>query len=233
MLRGIFCTGEAQPSSAARSRSMSSALTQRSQIGAARRKSLTTPWHSAWRSPMRPWASRGGAFCAIACIQGLCDELRVGRPRLISEERVARLICKSQERKPRDAPSQRGGQALHRPLSPGEAARCGRAVPEPARECPRVWTGEPGKLPQCSIAAFDLSAGGVGSSVCRTVCVCIRCMPPMLTREGESNSGQGQRRCKCGLPRHDVCGDEFTDLLHLAGEPVLNHLAGRLPKSAR
>ena len=35
-------------------------------------------------------------------IQGLYDELRPGRPRLISEERVARLIRKTLERKPRD-----------------------------------------------------------------------------------------------------------------------------------
>lgn len=93
---------EAQLSSIARSRSMASALTQRAQIvlrcaagesshALAQRMALTDATVGKWRRRFLRYR-----------IQGLYDELRPGRPRLISEERVARLIRKTLERKPRD-----------------------------------------------------------------------------------------------------------------------------------
>jgi putative transposase len=93
---------QAQLSSIARSRSMSSALTQRAQIvlgcaagesnhTLAQRMALTDATVGKWRRRFLRFR-----------IQGLYDELRPGRPRLISEERVARLIRKTLERKPRD-----------------------------------------------------------------------------------------------------------------------------------
>lgn len=93
---------EAQLSSIARSRSMAAALTQRAQIvlgcaagesnhALAQRMALTDATVGKWRRRFLRYR-----------IQGLYDELRPGRPRLISEERVARLIRKTLERKPRD-----------------------------------------------------------------------------------------------------------------------------------
>lgn len=93
---------QAQLSSIARSRSMSAAITQRAQIvlgcavgetnhALARRMALTDATVGKWRRRFVQYR-----------IQGLYDELRPGRPRLISEERVARLIRKTLQRKPRD-----------------------------------------------------------------------------------------------------------------------------------
>jgi len=92
----------AQLSSIARSRSMSAALTQRAQIvlgcaagesshAVAQRMALTDGTVGKWRRRFMRYR-----------IQGLYDELRPGRPRLISEERVARLIRKTLQSKPRD-----------------------------------------------------------------------------------------------------------------------------------
>src|SRR2546430_1661948 len=121
MLRGIFQAGDsamargrpkvvlmlseaetAQLSSIARSRSMSSALSQRAQIvlgcaagesnhTLAQRMALTDATVGKWRRRFLQYRT-----------QGLYDELRPGRPRLISEERVAGLIRKTLQRKPRD-----------------------------------------------------------------------------------------------------------------------------------
>jgi putative transposase len=93
---------QAQLSSIARSRSMSAALTQRAQIvlgcaagesnhALAQRMALTDATVGKWRRRFLRYR-----------VQGLYDELRPGRPRLISEERVARLIRKTLQRKPRD-----------------------------------------------------------------------------------------------------------------------------------
>jgi putative transposase len=93
---------QVQLSSIARSRSMSAALTQRAQIvlgcaagesshALAQRMALTDATVGKWRRRFLQYR-----------IQGLYDELRPGRPRLISEERVARLIRKTLQRKPRD-----------------------------------------------------------------------------------------------------------------------------------
>jgi transposase len=92
----------AQLTSIARSRSMSAALTQRAQIvlgcaggesnhAVARRMALTDATVGKWRRRFLRYR-----------IQGLYDELRPGRPRLISEERVARLIRKTLQTQPRD-----------------------------------------------------------------------------------------------------------------------------------
>jgi putative transposase len=92
----------AQLTSIARSRSMAAALTQRAQIvlgcaagesnhAVAQRLSLTDATVGKWRRRFLRYR-----------IQGLYDELRPGRPRLISEERVARLIRKTLQSQPRD-----------------------------------------------------------------------------------------------------------------------------------
>ena len=92
----------AQLSSIARSRSMSSALIQRAQIvlgcaagesnhALAQRMGLTDATVGKWRRRFLQYR-----------IQGLYDELQPGRPRLISEERVAGLIRRTLQRKPRD-----------------------------------------------------------------------------------------------------------------------------------
>jgi putative transposase len=92
----------AQLTSIARSRSMSAALTQRAQIvlgcaagesnhALAERMALTDATVGKWRRRFLRYR-----------IQGLYDELRPGRPRLISEERVARLIRKTLQTQPRD-----------------------------------------------------------------------------------------------------------------------------------
>ena len=93
---------QAQLSSIARSRSMSSALTQRAQIvlgcaggesnhAVAQRLALTDATVGKWRRRF-----------LRARIQGLYDELRPGRPRTIGEEQIARLIRKTLKSKPRD-----------------------------------------------------------------------------------------------------------------------------------
>lgn len=92
----------AQLTSIARSRSMSAALTQRAQIvlecaagesnhTVAKRMALTDATVGKWRRRFVRYR-----------IQGLYDELRPGRPRLVSEERVARLIRKTLRSTPRD-----------------------------------------------------------------------------------------------------------------------------------
>jgi putative transposase len=93
---------QAQLSSIARSRSMAAALTKRAQIvlgcaagesnhTVAERMALTDATVGKWRR--RFLRHR---------IRGLYDELRPGRPRTIGEERLARLIRKTVQSKPRD-----------------------------------------------------------------------------------------------------------------------------------
>jgi putative transposase len=95
-------TETAQLTSIARSRSMAAALAQRAQIvlscaagesnhAVAERMALTDATVGKWRRRFLRYR-----------IQGLYDELRPGRPRLISEERVARLIRKTLQSQPRD-----------------------------------------------------------------------------------------------------------------------------------
>jgi putative transposase len=92
----------AQLTSIARSRSMASALTQRAQIvlgcaagesnhAVAQRMALTDATVGKWRRRFLRYR-----------IQGLYDELRPGRPRTHSEERIARLIRRTLNSKPRD-----------------------------------------------------------------------------------------------------------------------------------
>jgi putative transposase len=92
----------AQLTSIARSRLMAAAFTQRAQIvlgcaagesnhAVAERMSLTDATVGKWRRRFLRYR-----------IQGLYDELRPGRPRTISEERVARLIRKTLQSPPRD-----------------------------------------------------------------------------------------------------------------------------------
>ena len=105
---------EAQLSSIARSRSMAAALTQRAQIvlgcaagesnhALAQRMALTDATVGKWRRRFLRYR-----------IQGLYDELRPGRPRLISEERVARLIQKTLRGSP--ATARRTGACAKPPL---------------------------------------------------------------------------------------------------------------------
>jgi putative transposase len=93
---------EAQLSSIARSRSISAALAQRARIvlacasaesnsAVARRFELTNATVGKWRA------------CFVKHrIAGLYDELRPGRPRTIDDERVAGLIRKTLNQKPKD-----------------------------------------------------------------------------------------------------------------------------------
>lgn len=93
---------QAQLSSMARSRSMAAALTQRARIvlscaagqsnhAVAQRLALTDATVGKWR---RRFLQQR--------VPGLYDELRPGRPRTIGEERVARLIRRRLQKKPRD-----------------------------------------------------------------------------------------------------------------------------------
>ncbi len=93
---------EQQLSSFARSRSISTALSQRARIvlacaagdstsEVARRLTLNKATVSKWRSRF-----------ARHRLSGLYDELRPGRPRTINDERVAGLIRKTLHHKPKD-----------------------------------------------------------------------------------------------------------------------------------
>lgn len=117
---------QAQLSSIARSRSVPAALSQRARIvlacaaGAAnnvvaRRFEITDATVGKWR----------GRFLRDR-IRGLYDELRPGRPRSIDDERVAGLIKKMLERKPKDGAGGPGrasdrGQLQHAQACEGQS----------------------------------------------------------------------------------------------------------------
>src|SRR6185312_12635614 len=93
---------EAQLSSIARSRSIGAALCQRARIvlacaagdsnaAVARRFEITNATVGKWR----------GRFVRLR-IAGLYDEVRPGRPRTVDDERVASLIRRTLNSKPRD-----------------------------------------------------------------------------------------------------------------------------------